>query len=109
MMLSSYFTRLTTLALLFGIAYKFSRTEENDSSERMLPIFSSLNHHAECARYSDKFIDVAINKIEEGVKEIQQQVPGIQKPNINYGLRGTRYFIEFPITGKNIDAFSILS
>lgn len=30
------------------------------------------------------------------------------KPNINYGLRGTRYFIEFPITGKNVDAFSIL-
>jgi hypothetical protein len=32
----------------------------------------------------------------------------MQKPNINYGLRGTRYFIEFPIQGKNVDAFSIL-
>ena len=32
----------------------------------------------------------------------------MQKPNINAGLRGTRYFIEFPITGRNVDAFSIL-
>lgn len=28
---------------------------------------------------------------------------------MNTGLRGTRYFIEFPITGKNVDAFSILA
>ena len=100
---------MTTLALLFGLAYKTTKKEENENSEQMMPMLAYLNQTAECARYSDKFIDVALNKIEEGVKEMQVQIPGIQKPNINYGLRGTRYFIEFPITGKNIDAFSILS
>lgn len=29
-------------------------------------------------------------------------------PKVKTGLRGTRYFIEFPITGKNIDAFSLI-
>jgi len=33
----------------------------------------------------------------------------MSRPNISSGLRGTRYFIEFPITGKNVDAFSILA
>ena len=29
-------------------------------------------------------------------------------PRIKSGLRGIRYFIEFPIAGKNIDAFSLI-
>jgi hypothetical protein len=39
---------------------------------------------------------------------LKVKYPNIQSVNMNYGLRGTRYFIEFPIVGKNVDAFSIL-
>ena len=34
--------------------------------------------------------------------------PTLQGPKLSSGLRGTRYFIEFPIEGENVDAFSIL-
>lgn len=63
---------------------------------------------AECARFSDKHIDGAVAKIDEGIKDLQYKYPNMKKPILNYGLRGTRYFIEFPFAGKNIDAFSML-
>jgi len=28
---------------------------------------------------------------------------------VNYGLRGTKYFAEFNVIGKNVDAFSLLA
>lgn len=65
---------------------------------------------AECSRFSDKHLDKAIAKIDEGIKDLQLKYPSMQnKANLNYGLRGTRYFIEFPIAGRNVDAFSILT
>lgn len=64
---------------------------------------------AECAKIRDKFLDRAVTDIEDGIRDIQLKYPSIQKPLLNYGLRGTRYFIEFPITGRNIDLFSILA
>lgn len=64
---------------------------------------------AECAKFTDKHLEKALAQIDEGIKDLQQKNPNMSRPNINSGLRGTRYFIEFPITGKNIDAFSILA
>jgi len=32
----------------------------------------------------------------------------MQKPKLKHGLRGTRYYIEFPITGKNFNAFNFI-
>ena len=57
----------------------------------------------------DKNLDKALAQIEEGIKDLQIKNPSMSRPNMNSGLRGTRYFIEFPITGKNVDAFSILA
>jgi hypothetical protein len=64
---------------------------------------------AECIQFSDKHLDKCLGQIENGIKELQQKHQGLQRPNLGHGLRGTRYYIEFPITGKNIDAFSILA
>ncbi len=66
-------------------------------------------YKTECAKFSDKNLEKALAQIEDGIKELQTKIPNMSRPNINSGLRGTRYFIEFPITGKNIDAFSILA
>ena len=99
---------MITLAMLLGLAYKVNGGLD-DKEKGIIPTLLSSRPVAECARFKDKFLEGALSKIEEGVKGLSQQYPGIQKPNLNYGLRGTRYFIEFPITGKNVDAFSILS
>jgi hypothetical protein len=66
-------------------------------------------YKTECVKFNDKHLDKVLSQIDEGIKEIQQRNPNLMRPNISSGLRGTRYFIEFPITGKNIDAFSILA
>jgi hypothetical protein len=60
-------------------------------------------------KFNDKHLDKALSQVDEGIKELQLKNPNLSRPNINSGLRGTRYFIEFPITGKNVDAFSILA
>lgn len=33
----------------------------------------------------------------------------MQTPELNYGLRGTKYFIEVPFYGENVNALAILS
>ena len=37
-----------------------------------------------------------------------KKYPGRTKPKLRSGLRGPKYYIEFPIAGKNIDAFSLI-
>ena len=64
---------------------------------------------AECASFSDKILDATMDKINAGVDEVIAKNPGMQKVKISSGLRGVRYFIEFPIIGQNVDAFSLLS
>ena len=64
---------------------------------------------AECASFSDKVLDATMDKINAGVEEVISKNPGMQKVKISSGLRGVRYFIEFPIVGHNVDAFSLLS
>jgi hypothetical protein len=64
---------------------------------------------AECVNFSDKHLEKCLGQIENGIKELQQKYQGLQRPDISHGFGGGRYSIEFPITGKNIDAFSILA
>jgi len=62
---------------------------------------------AEC-QFQDKNLAKALEKIEVGIKEIEKKYPGYKRPVIKSGLRKMRYYIEFPIVGKNIDAFSLI-
>lgn len=68
-------------------------------------------HHiinAEAASHQDKNLDFALNKIDDGVKDLCLKYPSMKRTTVKSGVRGTRYFIEFPIQSKNVDAFSIL-
>jgi len=56
----------------------------------------------------DKQLESALRKIDDGVKDLVMKYPNIKRPIIKSGTRGTRYYIEFPIQQKNVDAFSIL-
>jgi hypothetical protein len=49
-----------------------------------------------------------MGRVERGLDELQARYPGMQKVKVSSGLRGTRYFVEFPIVGRNVDAFSLL-
>ena len=64
---------------------------------------------AECAPIRDKNLQNALQKIDNDLEKIYAENPGIPKVKIDSGLRGTRYFIEFPIVTKNFDAFSLLA
>ena len=50
-----------------------------------------------------------MDKVSAGIDELKVKYPGIPDVKISSGLRGTRYFIEFPIIGPNVDAFSLLT
>lgn len=69
---------------------------------------SKAQQFAEAAEYRDKQLDFALNKIDDGIKDLVMKYPSMKRPTIKSGVRGTRYFIEFPIQQKNVDAFSIL-
>ena len=71
-------------------------------------LISGNTNQAECAQFRDKNLDGALNKIDDGLDELMKKYPRCQKPLIKSGLRGTRYFIEFSIIGKNVDAFSLI-
>lgn len=62
----------------------------------------------EAAQYTDKQLDFVLNKIDDGIKDLLIKYPRMKRPNIKSGVRGTRYFIEFPIVQKNVDVFPIL-
>ena len=59
-------------------------------------------------KHGDKHLDKAMNQIDDGVKDLLMKHPQMKRPMLSSGYRGTRYYIEFPVTGKNVDAFSIL-
>jgi len=50
-----------------------------------------------------------MEKVEVGLEELYKKYPGMPKVKISHGLRGVRYFVEFPIVARNIDAFSLLT
>ena len=62
---------------------------------------------AEC-QFSDKHLAGALDKIDKGLAELMKKYPGHQKPKIKSGLRGPKYYIEFDLAGKNIDAFGLI-
>ena len=70
-------------------------------------LFLGLTRLAEC-QFSDKHLAGALDKVDKGIGELMKKYPGRKKPNIKSGLRGPKYFIELPITGKDIDAFSLV-
>lgn len=49
-----------------------------------------------------------MDKIDAGVRKIQLTRPNIKSPNLSWGLRATRYYIEFPITEGNLDIFGLI-
>ena len=57
--------------------------------------------------YKDKNLDDFRDKVEEGIENMISEDSRVQKVNITSGLRGTRYFVEFPIVAKNFDAYSL--
>jgi hypothetical protein len=65
-------------------------------------------HRAECQQVRDKYLEGALQRLDEGLANLKLKYPNSQKPLIKSGQRGTRWFIEFPITGKNVDAFSLI-
>lgn len=72
-------------------------------------LYFMKDEEAECASFSDKILDTCMEKVNNGVNDLIAKNPGMQKVKISSGLRGVRYFIEFPIVGQNVDAFSLLS
>jgi hypothetical protein len=59
---------MATVALLLGFVYKVSKKNDEDQRQKLLLI--PERPQTECARYSDKFIDSAVSRIEEGVKSL---------------------------------------
>ena len=49
-----------------------------------------------------------MEKVDKGIYKLMKKYPGRTKPVVKSGLRGPKYFIEFPIVGKNIDAVGLL-
>lgn len=62
---------------------------------------------AEC-QFSDRHLAGVLDKIDEGIKQLQKQNPGMKKPYLKSGLRGPRYYIELAVEGQNVDAFKFI-
>lgn len=58
--------------------------------------------------FSDRQLLNCLEKINQGLDNLEKKSPNFQRPEIKSGLRGTRYFIEFPIVAKNFDAFQFI-
>lgn len=99
------------LALLGLTAAGFYIKKNQDEGENGLD-FLRLRQTAECAAKSG-LRDQNLNKInklvDDGCELLLVKYPQMQKAKVTSGLRGTNYFIEFPITGRNVDAFSLLA
>ena len=66
---------------------------------------------AECnfnGNFSDRFLAEILDKIDKGIAELLKKYPGRKKPVIKSGLRGPKYYIEFPIAGRSVDAFGLI-
>jgi hypothetical protein len=50
-----------------------------------------------------------MDKVDAGLEKLYRQYPNMQQVKVSHGLRGIRYFVEFPIVGKHVDAFSLLT
>jgi len=61
----------------------------------------------ECAALKDPNLDKIMIKVSNGVDKVHEKHPGMKSVKISSGLRGIRYFLEFPIVGQNVDAYSL--
>jgi len=52
---------------------------------------------------------VVLDAIDAGIPVLESKYPNFNKPKITYGLRGTRYFVEFPIINKRVDAYNYVT
>ena len=57
----------------------------------------------------DSQLIAVVDKVQDGIDNLYEKNPGMEKVKISSGLRGTKYFIEFPIVAENVDAFSLLN
>lgn len=67
---------------------------------------------AECASgsgLSDKNLVQVMSQVDAGLEKLYRKHPTMEQVKVSHGLRGIRYFLEFPIVGKNVDAFSLLT
>ena len=60
------------------------------------------------AQFNDKYLTACLDKIDKGLERLETKYPGMKRPQLKHGLRGPRYFIEFPISGASVDAFSLI-
>ena len=74
-----------------------------------MPRFDQLIQPVAEAAFTDKNLTGIMTKIEEGLEELYAKHPNMQRVRVHSGLRGIRYFIEFPIVARHVDAFGILS
>ena len=50
-----------------------------------------------------------MGQVDAGLEKLYKKHPTMERVKVTHGLRGIRYFVEFPIVGKNVDAFSLLT
>ena len=58
----------------------------------------------EC-EFKDKRIVEIIDLVDEGVAKLKEKYPNFDGPNVKFGLRGTKYYVEFPVTAHNVDCY----
>ena len=71
-----------------------------------IAMISSQEEEAECA-FTDRNLDEVMTKINNGLEDVGQRHPNIKQVKITSGLRGVRYFIEFPIVTRKFDALAL--
>ena len=76
------------------IAYKYSNSKKITT---------------EAVPYTDKQLDAVRNQFDDGIEKIIEKHPGMRRPVVKSGVRGTRYFFEFEIQKKHFDAFEIVT
>ena len=64
----------------------------------------------ECAGigYKDPNLIKFTDTLQEGIDKMVEADSRVQNVNLVSGLRGTKYFVEFPIVSKKFDAYSLL-
>lgn len=68
-----------------------------------------LVHQPAEAAFKDKNLEAVIEKINDGLDVLYEKYPNIQRVRVSSGMRGIRYFLEFPIKARHVDAYSLLT
>mmetsp|Transcript_13342 Transcript_13342/g.22676 ORF Transcript_13342/g.22676 Transcript_13342/m.22676 type:complete len:353 (+) Transcript_13342:39-1097(+) len=112
---NSFNSKLALLGLLgaTAVTLETARRQEGEgyglqSLDRIIRALGATSQRAECAAsFTDKNLDEVMMKIQKGLDELHERVPSIPSVKITSGLRGVRYFIEFPIVGRNVNAYNL--